>query len=397
MKKKFLLLVLLLSTIISACTIQKRYHRSGYHFEWKKKYRSAGDKDHALNESQENKQYLYQEDVVNEERTSQFPELSDVTTSSYTTENEKTSESISATKLSSGVSQKLLKQTANEISADSQLPITTTNSLTDAPTLSAKKNERNNGDHLLYSSAILMALGTFLGLRAGRKKLRKLTRWASKNSKQAQVLIAAIQIPLMGMSVYGGYNLYQMGYNLSDYTMLAAATGLGFGVSVIPFLPKNGEFILQKRLNRRRAAFLGGMLASSLMLVNYGNNLGHESNLSYAKSAVSYVDNILVGNDSEQISSNFSSAEEHNHTIAMENSSNSTKRQAANFGLCVAAILLFVILITAFCAGICMVVFGLAGAAGAVGNLGLVVGGIGIAVGSLLGMTAIARQGWCRG
>lgn len=368
--------------LVSSCTIQKRHFRPGYSIQWKKSYASSGE--HKKDKKDDTSDALW---------TTEYDlktEVSDVEKSLPDELEERMSKTPAEMK-----SEELALDRKSGVSRSFSNGSQTTprKQSTDRPEIKTalKSPNRSNGDYWTYLVSGLMILSSFGGAYLGRKKLNSITRWASKNPGKARYLITSVQLPLLAMSVYGGYNLSQMGYTLSDSFMYTSIALLTLGTTAMPFLPKQDKFVLPGRLNRRRLAFVSATVGGCMLAMGYGNSVGFEQHESFAGNVLSQVDQVFF--DKGISSDPFNGESVALHDVKME--AQNDMRAAMNGGLCAVAVLLYILLTVTLCAGVCMIVFGVAGGAG-LGAVGLFVGGLLVAGLSLYGMISISNAHWCR-
>lgn len=394
MRSKLLFIITL--TIIAGCTIQKRQHRPGYHIEWKKRYSASHTEKKSENLKGESAQFDRAESRQESSFTTKEESSERNAQVSVGANNIKTHNGISSSSHSNNNShsdETEVGENAESLHAKTH-PSHKTSDYSNQ-LISQKEKGTQNGDNSVYLASLAILLATAFGYKTSKRRLRKLTRWASKNTKKAEYLIAGVQIPLMGMSVYAGYNFYKTGYDVSNTPALISATVLGMGIAALPFLPKRNEIVLPKQLNRRRMSFLAGTISSCILLFTFGNNVGHYEDDSYSKQTLEFVDQAIFGAN-ETPSNSIDNDVQFGQKFSSVESSRKSQREAASFGMCVLAVLLYILLIVSLCAGICIAVIGIGGAGSAGAAIGLFLLGMAIAVGSVLAMIAIAKSGWCR-
>ena len=375
MKVRIIIIFVMLFTV-TACTIQKRQHLKGWNIEWNKQYKNTTENGQEPSVVKANETALIKDkdsqknvdqNAIEEEEVKVFPIQNEVN---------EIVESESSPAILNVLEKNQVANTVNQSPTEQA-----TQSVLKKRT---KKDESGNG--ILLLTTTIMALSILAGLRLGKKRFKKLTKWAKANPKKTQLIIAGIQLPIMAMSLYGGYNLHKLGYSISEAPMYAAAGIMALGMSTVPFVMKRNKFILQARLNRRKMAFLGVSLASMMLMVGFGNNVEKNQPNSIVSHVFQKVDqSIFSQNMADSQNINFSKAESSQvEKDAQKKISN--KRKALGAGLAFLAVLGFILLIVTFCAGICMIIFAIGGGSSAI-FLGL--GGLALAILSIMGMAGI--------
>lgn len=368
---------------LSACTIQKRHFRSGYDIQWNKKYRASGAETTNNEEiSKTSGENFILEHKIDEEKhqtgnfASHDQDKSVISekhiSNTYTTQTVKIDENTALSQMND-------QERIDEESLNNRTFFN-----------SEKKNNKKSGDFWMYVFSGLLTISSFAGVFFARKKLKGVTRWAKYNPKSARYLIASIQLPLLGFGIVEGYNLAQMGYELSDSFFYTNMLAFAASSALIPFLPQNDQFILPGRLNRRRLTFLAAMVAGTMTMVGYGNSVGVNDEPSYAKTVLSQVDQSVFGDDfQDEITDSVNDVEEYTDQDM------SALRAAASAGLCALAVLLFILLTCLLCAGVCMIIYGVAFAVGGA-STGLLFGGIAVTGLTVFSMVKLANAHWCR-
>lgn len=338
---------------IGSCTIQKREHLKGWHVEWKKRHEKVTPK------QQEGDAISHNKTVKKEQFTDSH--LPAKETDKNTEESKESGVVTAFSKFSTSTqihpqsdSERMVKDRQNKLipKEDEQI-----------------KNElsspsKKQGDSFLYALAVFLGLGTIGGLHLSRRKVKRINKWAKSNRKKAQGLIAGIQVVIAGMSMYSGYNLAQMGYQISDVPMLAAGTVLGAAFACLPFKLVREKFILPKRLKRRRLAFVAATVASSILLTGYGNQVHKDYPDSIISRSLGEVDqaifsNTAVNNQALKLSKNTSRHPVKKHSkfkVIPEKKSpkDNSKRVVLNILFVLATLSALLTLLVTLCAGYCI-------------------------------------------
>jgi hypothetical protein len=116
-------------------------------------------------------------------------------------------------------------------------------------------------------------------------RLLKITRWAKANPFKAQLLITLIQVILLVVGVYTGYNLYKAGIILPRSIVFIFGTIMLTGFLFVPFLPKRKTIVIPALVTRDRLVYFSMALSFYILMVAIGNKLSDN----YPGSAVTQV------------------------------------------------------------------------------------------------------------
>ncbi len=366
-------IIALFSIVLMGCTIQKKQHFSGYYVKW---HNSV-----AKSNTQNDKQEIIKESLKKS-----------------TVNNKIEDQKISSVIVESSIEEKIKPLT--DVENNSNLKELEVFSNTDAlkvnkistnvsendSTISSFINNKKSGDSLTYWSLGLMSLATMFGLRLGKKRLNKISKWAANNPRKTQWLIAGLQLPTMAGATYAGYNLDKLGYEMSSGSNIVFGNLALLSFISTPFLRKKGEITLKKKLSRRRLAFTTATLSSLMLLANLGNNISKTHPDSFVANSLEHVDQSIFGKENtvkdDAKSLDFNKAK--SYTLKKIRRA----RSGGSAGMCFLAVLLTILLVVTLCAGVCIAVLGASG--------GAVIGGIAIAVLSIYGIVEIFRSGWCK-
>jgi len=250
------------------------------------------------------------------------------------------------------------------------------------------QDARESGDALLYFMSAMMAL-CLLGLQKGAKsKMTQLTRWAKANPKKAQGLIAAIQLPLLGLGLLSGHNLKELGYDLSSNMSVVFGATMLLGFLSIPFLRQRQTVPIPQKVFGQKLAYMAIALSSLMMTTGFGNSIADKYPASVVTQTLQSADQSMV------------SVTDAKHQDTVKSKVAKSKHKLKNFrramagGACAVAIFLILLLIGTTCAGICLFILGIAGLAESVGTgLLLVLAGIVVTYFSILGIIKLSK--WC--
>ncbi|MEO7044383.1 MAG: hypothetical protein ABI091_03690 [Ferruginibacter sp.] len=148
-------------------------------------------------------------------------------------------------------------------------------------------------DGLTYLISSLMALTILAIIHLNRQRAIKLTRWAKANPRKTQVLITVLQIALMALGIFAGYNLKELGYQFSNVTAYVFGAIIGIGFLSIPFLPKRNTIAIPRVVNRHRLAYIGIALSSFVLMAMFGNSMKSSYPNSPLTHAVIAIDNAI--------------------------------------------------------------------------------------------------------
>ena len=275
-------------------------------------------------------------------------------------------------------------------------------------------------DGMIYLVVALMASAVLAFLQFNRKNTIKTTRWAKAHPQLAQGYIAVIQLSLMALGLFSGYNLYKMEVTLSDTTAHVFTALMVLGFLSVKFLPVRDALVMPETMNRRRLAFLGISISTLFLMTFSGNRLSERYPGSVAVGVLGKVDNAVFGADAPQDaligqiietpptalgvialpgseSTLDTDATPEKNTLKAEKAQKKLKkfqkklqkwskkkwfRAGASAGACVLGIFLILLLLVPLCAGICLIT----GAFGAEATALSIVGGILLTGLSIFGM-----------
>ncbi|MCU7551601.1 hypothetical protein OCK74_20940 [Chitinophagaceae bacterium LB-8] len=147
----------------------------------------------------------------------------------------------------------------------------------------------------IYSSTALMAIAIIAVMRNFRGM--QVTRWAKANPRKTQVLITVLQIAIIFLGLLIGYNLKELGYQLSTTATVVFGTILCIGFFSIPFLPKRNTIALPVTLNRDRIAYLSIILSAFALMVITGNRIEDQFPNSPLSHTLSSIDQAIFSQD----------------------------------------------------------------------------------------------------
>ena len=275
-------------------------------------------------------------------------------------------------------------------------------------------------DGMIYLVVALMASAVLAFLQFNRKNTIKTTRWAKAHPQLAQGYIAVIQLSLMALGLFSGYNLYKMEVTLSDTTAHVFTALMVLGFLSVKFLPVRDALVMPETMNRRRLAFLGISISTLFLMTFSGNRLSERYPGSVAVGVLEKVDKAVFGADTPQDaligqiietpptalgvialpgseSTLDKDATPEKNTLKAEKAQKKLKkfqkklqkwskkkwfRVGASAGACVLGIFLILLLLVPLCAGICLIT----GAFGAEATALSIVGGILLTGLSIFGM-----------
>lgn len=128
-------------------------------------------------------------------------------------------------------------------------------------------------DGLTYLITSLMAIAIIGTIRLNRSAVMKITRWSKANPKKAQVFIAGLQLALMALGIFAGNNFKELGYELSNTTAFVFSIIMVAGFFSVHFLPKRSTIAIPREVNKNRLAYMGIALSSFVLMVITGNRI----------------------------------------------------------------------------------------------------------------------------
>lgn len=128
-------------------------------------------------------------------------------------------------------------------------------------------------DGWIYSGAGLAAITIMSAIRYFHLRVLKITRWAKKNPAKTQVLITVAQIVILFAGLLIGYDLKQLGYQLSDTPTYIFGAILLAGFLSTRFLPKRKNIAIPVVVNKDRIAYMGIILSAFVLMIFTGNRV----------------------------------------------------------------------------------------------------------------------------
>lgn len=262
---------------------------------------------------------------------------------------------------------------------------------------------------LFWSSGSIVAIAAIC-LRFQRSWFVGMARWAKAHPFSSQVILTLIQLGLVPLAVYAGYNLSQLGLEFSEIGYLVFGSLFLLSFFLLPFLPRKKWLSLPKEFQQHRLAAIGLAGSAFAILLLFGNRLPDQHPDSVVLTAVEKADHFLFPDQAveeraeQQLAfpqtSLFHLASQRNLSLDTESEAprlrkkalrkaqrqlkrqQRAKRKAAGAGICVLSVVLILLLAGVLCAGICLIV--LSGTvAGLIGGIVLVPLSIAGIVGSI--------------
>jgi hypothetical protein len=385
MKTRNLIFILIIS-LTTACTIQKRRHLNGWNVQWHKNYQGVDKLDKA--------ETAFSSPNVEENAPEIQVEVSGTADTEILIEDNEIPNSKTDNHISEEVRIDKEDRDNDRPSVDrikskqdlvsSALAPTKGSTKTVYKKDLAESDNLSNGDLLFSISALCMFLAALGGARLAKRRMQKLTKWAKANPNKARFLIAGLQLSIGGVSLYSGYNLEKLGYSISEVPLYGASGLLALGLLSVPFTQKGEKLLLPARLKRRKAAFLSATLASSLLFVGVGNNIQQSQSDSVLAHSLEQVDQEIFELEANDCSDK--KIVESPPTVNPKESNQKKRnlRKAIGAGLAFLLVLAFILLLGTLCGGICLIIFGIAGE----GAL-WIIGGVALSALSVLGMVRI--------
>lgn len=132
-----------------------------------------------------------------------------------------------------------------------------------------------------------------------RSWVLKITRWAKAKPGKAQVMISFLQIVLMILGIVSGYNLKKVGYELPGTTAFVFGAIIAAGFLSIHFLPKRSTIAMPSDLDKQRLVFTGIAVSSFVMMILFGNRIEERYPNSFITHAVNTIDRAIFPDDGE--------------------------------------------------------------------------------------------------
>lgn len=213
---------------------------------------------------------------------------------------------------------------------------------TSSGSVGTEKNTAN-GD-LWAFSAFILALGGWFGFtRTSKKKLKRMTRWAKNNPKRAIAVLAPLQTVALVLGFEAGYSLQELNFGMSEVGAGIAAGAFALGMLSIPFLPGKKFHIDPKKLARRRLGFLVASMSAFILSMHLGNTLPTQLEGSIAADVFEQVDAHSLG--------------AFGATDGVETPEDDHWRKSLTTVVVVLGVLLILLSVILFCAGVCGIVW----------------------------------------
>jgi hypothetical protein len=168
-------------------------------------------------------------------------------------------------------------------------------------------------DGWMYAIIAMLAVTILAFIRRFSSKLLKVTRWAKENPRKTQVVIGILQILIVWLALFIGYDLKELGYQLSESTGIVCAIVMVSAFFSIRFLPKQNTIAIPAAVNKDRVAYTTIILSAFVVLVVTGNRIEDKFPNSPIGIALQSVDRSIFG-DQYRIEENINFRSNHNQT-----------------------------------------------------------------------------------
>jgi hypothetical protein len=264
----------------------------------------------------------------------------------------------------------------------------------------------------------------------------KLTRWGKANPRKAQAFIAVLQIILLVFGLIAGYNFKKLGYEFSDASVFIFSTVMVAGFLSVHFLPKRNTIAIPAEVNKNRLIFMSIALSSFVLTVITGNRIGDMYPNSPITHSLKAIDQAMFSDDAiqyeeqsditseqiidekhqqalptksssmvvfasfenETVEPNAFSKKENREKLRAEKKEKKLEKRKARMvkrleklraafagGISAGAVILIILLVITFCAGVCLFIAGFSGSAALI-PVGAIIAG-----GSIWGIIKIAN------
>ena len=153
------------------------------------------------------------------------------------------------------------------------------------------------GDGWIYSAAAVSAITIISAIRHFHLRVLKITRWAKRNPRKTQVFITVAQIIILALALLIGYDLKQLGYEISDTPTYIFGAILLAGFFSTRFLPKKKTIALPVAVNKDRVAYMSILLSSLVLMIFTGNRVEDKFPDTILSQALKSVDHALFSPD----------------------------------------------------------------------------------------------------
>jgi len=154
------------------------------------------------------------------------------------------------------------------------------------------------GDGWIYSATALAAISIVATIRHFHLRVLKITRWAKENPGKTQVFITVAQILILFLGLLIGYDLKELGYQLSDIPTFVFGTILSAGFLFIPFLPKRKAIAIPAAVNKDRMAYMSIILSAFVLMIITGNRVEDKFPDSTLSLTLRSIDQAIFSEDS---------------------------------------------------------------------------------------------------
>lgn len=279
-------------------------------------------------------------------------------------------------------------------------------------------------DEWTYLIAALIATIALAVVMNAKTFVMALTRWSKANPGKTQILIVMMQLILITLAIMIGKNLRELEIFISNRTAYLFSAIVIAGFLMVPFKMKPSLIAIPKAVDRQRIIFMGITLSSFMLVIMMGNRIGDFFPNSSVTLAIEKIDHMMYARRLEAFAQlNKSSLGEYQPTqiaqpgvklavapgkdylnpnsilnapIISKKDFRAAKKQfmkelrtAETKNMCALAIVLIILLVITTCAGICLLIAGIAGGSALAAIFGPIVAGA-----SIYGIVKVAK--WCR-
>lgn len=129
-------------------------------------------------------------------------------------------------------------------------------------------------DGWTLATAVLTASLVLGIMRMYHSTVMKMTRWAKAHPYRAQGIIAVLQLILMALALYAGYNLRALDIEFSNASVFIFTAILLLGFLNVPFLPRQCTIAIPREVDRSRMAYTAILLSAAMLSAALGNRVG---------------------------------------------------------------------------------------------------------------------------
>lgn len=231
-------------------------------------------------------------------------------------------------------------------------------------------------DALLFGGTVALAGIVIVLLLAFRPTFMRMIRWSKSHLLQSQILVTIVQLCLIPMSLYAGYNLHELGIEFSQTGYLIFGALFVLSIFNIPLFIQHKWLTLPREFQKQRFAVVGITVSTIAIIILFGNQIPRQHPESIYMSWLENVDQVIFQEDVPAIAhtslfhfasqrGSESQAETSDRDMSIKEKKRMKKlkkrkrrklRKAIGAGICILTVLFVLLLAGAVCVGVCLIV-----------------------------------------